>query len=131
MKPTAVLNIAVHLLARVESRSACPHDDPRTGTRAVFSGDAFAAVRRLACCTGSGASMIGDALAGGADAYVTGDLKYHDADRAGGMPLIHVPHAAVEGTVLKRWTKSLGRMLAEEGVETGFAQTDTDPWQVA
>jgi dinuclear metal center YbgI/SA1388 family protein len=100
-------------------------------TRAVFSGDAFARVRRLACCTGSGASMVGDARAGGADAYVTSDLKYHDADRAGGMPLVHVPHAAVEGAVLKRWTRSLGRALAEEGVETGFAETDTDPWQVA
>jgi dinuclear metal center YbgI/SA1388 family protein len=101
------------------------------GARAAFSGDAFARVRRVACCTGSGAGMVGDARTAGADAYVTSDLKYHDADRAGGMPLVHVPHAAVEWTALKRWTRALGRALSEEGVETRFAEADTDPWQVA
>lgn len=35
-------------------------------------------VQRVAICTGSGASLIGDARASGADIYITADLKYND-----------------------------------------------------
>lgn len=35
-------------------------------------------VRRVALCGGSGAQFITDAIASGADLYITGDLKYHD-----------------------------------------------------
>ncbi len=35
-------------------------------------------VRRVAICTGSGGSMIGEAAAAGADIYVTADLRYND-----------------------------------------------------
>lgn len=35
-------------------------------------------VRRVAVCTGAGASLIGEARRSGADIYVTSDLKYND-----------------------------------------------------
>lgn len=35
-------------------------------------------VKRVALCGGSGAYLIGRAMASGADAYVTGDVKYHE-----------------------------------------------------
>lgn len=35
-------------------------------------------VKRVALCGGSGASMIRDAIKAGADAFITGDVKYHD-----------------------------------------------------
>ncbi len=35
-------------------------------------------VRRVAVCTGAGASLIGDARRAGADLYLTADLKYND-----------------------------------------------------
>ena len=35
-------------------------------------------VKRVAICTGSGGSLIGEALAAGADMYVTADLRYND-----------------------------------------------------
>jgi dinuclear metal center YbgI/SA1388 family protein len=101
------------------------------GGAVTYAGDPWTRLERVACCTGSGASMIGDAQAGGADAFVTSDLKYHDADRAGGLPLVHVPHARVERVALKRWTRTLQRALAPEGVEVRFAEADTDPWQSA
>lgn len=100
------------------------------GARAGFAGDGWTGVRTVACCTGSGASLMEAARAAGADAYVTSDLKYHDADRAAGMTLIGLPHASVERHVLKRWSRVLARVLAEEGVETRFAAADTDPWQL-
>lgn len=41
-------------------------------------------VRRVTLCGGSGAEFIGDAIAAGADLYLTADLKYHDFQRAEG-----------------------------------------------
>ncbi|MCI2083055.1 MAG: Nif3-like dinuclear metal center hexameric protein [Bacteroidales bacterium] len=35
-------------------------------------------IRRVALCSGSGGSLIGSALASGAQAYVTGDVSYHE-----------------------------------------------------
>lgn len=101
------------------------------GAPVSYAGDPFTHVERVACCTGSGASLIADAREAGADAYVTSDLKYHDADRAGGLPLVTLPHARVERVALKRWTRTLERELADERVEVRFADTDTDPWQAA
>jgi len=43
-----------------------------------FSGDTNAEIKKVAVCGGGGASFVADALAAGADAYITGDLKYHD-----------------------------------------------------
>lgn len=50
-----------------------------TGAKAVrYSDIASPTVRRVALCTGAGASLIGDAVRSGADVYVTADLKYND-----------------------------------------------------
>lgn len=43
--------------------------------------DIHTLVRRIAVCGGSGAPFIGDAIAAGADIYLTADLKYHDFQR--------------------------------------------------
>jgi len=43
-----------------------------------FSGDLNAEIKKVAVCGGGGASFASDALSAGADAYITGDLKYHD-----------------------------------------------------
>ncbi len=94
-----------------------------------FVGDATARVSTVACCTGSGASLLADAASAGVDVYVTSDLKYHDADRAPGMALVSLPHAAVERVALKSWTRRFERTMAAADVEVRFALTDTDPWQ--
>jgi putative NIF3 family GTP cyclohydrolase 1 type 2 len=99
------------------------------GTGVHYSGDPWGKVGRIACCTGSGGSLIGDARAAEAEAYVTSDLKYHDADRAEGLPLVALPHAAAERVAMRRWTKTLQRALASEKVEVRFADAETDPWQ--
>jgi dinuclear metal center YbgI/SA1388 family protein len=101
------------------------------GPAVSYAGDPFTRVERVACCTGSGGSLIGAARAAEADAYVTSDLRYHDADRAEGLPLVALPHARAERIAMKRWTKSLELALAPDGVEVRFAEADTDPWQSA
>lgn len=50
-------------------------------------------LRTVAVCGGSGAFLIEDALAAGADIYLTADLKYHDFQRTDGrMVLADVGH---------------------------------------
>ena len=43
-----------------------------------FSGNINTEIKRVAVCGGSGASFVYNALEAGADAFITGDLKYHD-----------------------------------------------------
>lgn len=45
-------------------------------------------IRKVALCGGAGASLIHAAIAGGADVFVTGDLKYHDFFEAGNHLLL-------------------------------------------
>lgn len=43
-----------------------------------YGGDTSRPVRRVAICGGAGVEFVGNAIAQGADVYVTGDVKYHD-----------------------------------------------------
>ncbi|MDR2041026.1 MAG: Nif3-like dinuclear metal center hexameric protein [Tannerella sp.] len=59
-----------------------------------FSGTS---VRRVAVCGGSGAFLIPDALAAGADAFITGEAKYNDFyDVEGRMLLVVAGHYETE-----------------------------------
>lgn len=96
-----------------------------------MAGDPGMAVSRVAVCTGSGRSLISAARESGADAYVTGDLTYHDADAAEGMGLVNVPHGAVEQYCMRAWTPVLADALAPAGVDVVATSVDTDPWREA
>lgn len=100
-------------------------------TPVTVAGDPDAPIHRVAVCTGSGGSLIAAARAAGADAYVTGDLTYHDFDTAEGMGLVNVPHGAVERHALSAWIPVLAAVIAPSGVTVGFAAVDTDPWYAA
>lgn len=94
----------------------------------TWAGDPEEPVLRVACCTGSGGSFIDVARDAGADVYVTGDLKYHDADRADRMALVCVPHGQIEAAALAAWSPTLAGVLAPEGVQVRVASGSTDPW---
>lgn len=48
----------------------------------LFCNDGKQAVKRVAFCGGSGSDFIKDAIAKKADVYITGDIKYHQAQEA-------------------------------------------------
>ena len=84
-------------------------------------------IRRVALCGGAGAFLIGAARNAGADAYVTGDVKYHEFFGAEGrLMLCDVGHFESEqytGEVF--WdllTAGFGRTFA-----VLFAETPTNP----
>ena len=67
-------------------------------------------IKRVALCTGSGASMINDV---DADLFLTGDIKYHDAMQAKalGLNMIDIGHFESErffGEILAPYLKNLG-----------------------
>ncbi len=61
-------------------------------------GDLEASISNVAVCTGSGMEFRYDAVRSGADVYVTGDMKYHNAldMKALGLNLIDVGHYGSE-----------------------------------
>ncbi len=63
-----------------------------------FVGDAAKPVQKVALCSGSGAEFLSKASFMGADVYITGDVKYHEAQRALelGISLIDAGHFGTE-----------------------------------
>ena len=78
-------------------------------------GDLDREVKRIAVCTGSGKSMIHDALAAGADAYVTGDIDHHTGidTVAEGLALIDAGHYGTEYIFMDAMKKELNQAFPE------------------
>lgn len=87
------------------------HVSGSLGFPARLVAEGGAEIRHVAALGGSGGSFIPEAAASGADAYVTGDLDYHDALLAEslGLTAIDAGHAATELPSLE----PLARRLAE------------------
>ncbi len=85
-------------------------------TQAVrIVGDLERPIRKVAVCGGSGVSLLMDAVRQGADCLVTGDVKYHDAQRARseGLALIDAGHFATEQLMVAELSKRLRQALDE------------------
>lgn len=89
-------------------------------------------VRKVALCSGSGAEFIQKAAFMGADVYVTGDVKYHEAQQAVelGMHVIDAGHFATEFPVVEVLREKLAAELAEYGVEVVADKSSADFFQV-
>ena len=63
-----------------------------------IQGDSDREIRTFAVCTGAGGEYVYDAVREGADAYVSGDIKHHDAQAAKdlGICLIDAGHYGTE-----------------------------------
>lgn len=72
-------------------------------------GDLDSKVKRAAVCTGSGKSMIKDAIKAGADVYVTGDIDHHTGidTVAQGLALIDAGHYGTEYVFMDAMKKEL------------------------
>lgn len=83
----------------------------------VIVGNAGKKVERVAVCGGSGSEFIRQALAKGADTFVTGDVKYHDAQRAifNGLNIIDAGHQATEFPVLDDLADRLSECFSGRG----------------
>jgi dinuclear metal center YbgI/SA1388 family protein len=96
----------------------------------LIGGDVGRSVRRVAVLPGSGGSLLSEA-AGVADAFITGDLSYHDSDRALGLglALVVLPHGELEWGAMSRWGDVLAGRLASSGVTISQTQAWNAPWK--
>ena len=99
----------------------------------AIAGDPELPVNKVALCSGSGASLLGDFFASGAQVYISGDLRYHDArdvemaDRG----LIDIGHFASEHLIVEVLAGELANRLAESGAEVAVeaCQLEQDPFK--
>lgn len=68
-------------------------------------------ITRVACCPGSGSGLAHDACAGGADIFITGDMKYHPATEAP-LRILDVGHFILEEKMMQVVAHNLGQALA-------------------
>jgi len=73
-----------------------------------------------------------DAQRLGADCLVTGDIKFHEAQRAraDGMALIDAGHFGTEKIMIKKMAERLTSLIAEQrfGLEVITMTTEQDPF---
>ena len=78
-------------------------------------------VTTVAYCPGSGADLGPGAFARGADVYLTGDVKYHQAQAVQDLGVtLDVGHFCLEETMMRVWSESLAHELSPEGVRVVF-----------
>ncbi len=88
-----------------------------------------ASVRKVALCTGAGSEFMDDAFAWGADVYLTGDVKYHEARHASdlGMCVIDAGHYGTEILFAENMAALLRERLGSQ-VEIVVSETDINPF---
>jgi dinuclear metal center YbgI/SA1388 family protein len=104
---------------------------PVTAHGVRVAGDPDRRVGTVALCGGSGDFLLDRAMAAGADAYVTSDLRHHPAselrEHPGAPALLDVAHWAAEWTWLPVLRDRLVAALGDT-VAVHVSTTNTDPW---
>lgn len=80
-------------------------------------------VQRVALCGGAGAEFCDNAIAAGADAYLTADVKYHEfCDANGRILLVDIDH-----WVSEHYTRDIYKVLLEKHVPCYISEADATP----
>ena len=101
----------------------------RTGAKAVgLVGDQKRLVRKAAVCAGTCGEILNLVIATGADLYLTGELKHHQALAAqeAGLTCICLSHTVSERFVLKKLAQQIRKLAGELTVK--ISRTDADPF---
>lgn len=83
-------------------------------------------IRRLAICGGAGGSLIADAAAAGADAYLTGEIRYHDFQAHDDILLAAIGHYESEQYTVSLIGRIINKACPDVPIHTF---TDTNPIQ--
>ena len=91
-------------------------------------------VRSVAVCAGSGSSLMNNFFSSGAQVFVSGDLRYHDARavEAANLGLIDIGHFASEHLMVEVLAGRLQKILIESGidVEVEACRLEKDPFVI-
>ncbi len=91
-------------------------------------------VNKVAVCTGSGSSLMDNFFSSGAQVYISGDLRYHDAraTEAANLGLIDIGHFASEHLIVDILAERLGKILLETGIDVKVEayKLENDPFVI-
>lgn len=95
-------------------------------------GNADQLIGKVAVCGGGGMVTYADALRLGADCLVTGDIKFHEAQRAraDGVALIDAGHFGTEKIMITKMAERLTSLITEQrlGLEVITMTAERDPF---
>lgn len=93
-----------------------------------YSGDLSAKIKRVGLCGGSGMSFWQAAREQNCDAYITGDVRYHDALNAldAGLSLIDVTHYSGENVIVNAIVSRLREKAVQDGLDLEITATSVD-----
>lgn len=96
-----------------------------------FVGDPNQMITTVGLCTGAGADLMDLAIGNGCQLFITGDLKYHDAQnaKAKGIAVIDAGHYGTEKTFADNFAEKL-RAVTENMVEVIESKVDIDPFVI-
>ena len=96
----------------------------------LVAGDVDRPVTRAAVCAGACGDLLDDAIAAGADLYLTGEMRHHDAIKAvrAGLTVICTLHSNSERAVLNRLKPRIE--AACPGLTAVVSEADRDPFAV-
>ena len=95
-----------------------------------WSGDPGTPVHRIALCGGSGSELLGDAIASGAEAFVTADVRYHTyLEAEARIALVDAGHFETEIPVVAAIVERLRRetLRCGERIPVRAASGSTNP----
>ncbi|MFO0678340.1 MAG: Nif3-like dinuclear metal center hexameric protein [Polyangiaceae bacterium] len=97
---------------------------------ALVAGPRTGNVTRVATCAGAGGDLLGDAVAKGAEVYLTGELRHHDARvaEANGVTVIAALHSNSERAALGAYASAI--RAGAPGVDVRVSTLDRDPFSI-
>jgi dinuclear metal center YbgI/SA1388 family protein len=103
-----------------------------TSVRVV--GDPGLMVEKVAVCSGSGSSLLSDFFASGAQVFISGDIRYHDAraSEEAGAGIIDVGHFGSEHLVVNVLIQKLHDAILAKGMDISIeaCNLEKDPFVV-
>jgi dinuclear metal center YbgI/SA1388 family protein len=91
-------------------------------------------VSQVAICSGSGSSLMKSFLASTAQAYISGDIHYHDARDAesANRAIIDIGHFASEHLMVEALAQQLAKILTEAGIKAAVnaCTIEKDPFSM-
>lgn len=96
-----------------------------------FVGDPNQMITTVGMCTGAGADLMDLAISNGCQLFITGDLKYHDAQnaKAKGIAVIDAGHYGTEKTFADNFADKLKAVIGEQA-EVIESKVDIDPFVI-
>ena len=98
------------------------------------AGDLEMKVKQVALCSGSGSSLIDAFLASKAQAYISGDIHYHDARaaEAANRAIIDIGHFSSEHLMVEALARQLKNIISKAGIQAEITgcRIETDPFRI-